>query len=64
MKAHNLSSPNRKLARAVAFYCLTPAVAFGFLSREKPRSVIITSGTLAPMDSLKKELKIDFGISQ
>lgn len=44
----------------MALYCHSPAVAFGSIAREAPRSIIITSGTLAPMDTFINELCIPF----
>ena len=40
--------------------CLNPGVAIGRLTREGVRSIIITSGTLAPMNSFESELGIEF----
>ncbi|KAL7751355.1 hypothetical protein RI367_003215 [Sorochytrium milnesiophthora] len=44
----------------IAFWCFNPAVSFSLLSRA--RSVILTSGTLSPMDSFTSELEAPFPI--
>eukprot|EP00477_Mikrocytos_mackini_P001860 GAHX01002017.1.p1 GENE.GAHX01002017.1~~GAHX01002017.1.p1 ORF type:complete len:735 (-),score=136.31 GAHX01002017.1:52-2256(-) len=43
----------------VNFWCMNPGVAFNKL-HEKCRSVILTSGTLSPMESFSSELGVDF----
>ncbi|XP_066491855.1 Fanconi anemia group J protein [Tiliqua scincoides] len=43
------------------FWCLNPAVAFSDLSG-KVRSIVLTSGTLSPMDSFSSELGVKFSI--
>ncbi|KAJ7308856.1 hypothetical protein JRQ81_008129, partial [Phrynocephalus forsythii] len=43
------------------FWCLNPAVAFSDLSSQV-RSIILTSGTLSPMDSFSSELGVKFSI--
>jgi Rad3-related DNA helicase len=42
--------------------CFNPSLAFASLKKEKPRSIILTSGTLAPLDSFESDLKVDFKI--
>ena len=47
----------------IQFRCLNPALAFRELVGEKgARSVILTSGTLAPLNSFASELGVDFPI--
>jgi len=47
----------------IDFRCLNPALAFRDLVGEKgARSVILTSGTLAPLNSFASELGVDFPI--
>ncbi|XP_058020095.1 Fanconi anemia group J protein isoform X3 [Ahaetulla prasina] len=43
------------------FWCLNPAVAFSNLS-SVVRSIVLTSGTLSPMDSFSSELGVNFSI--
>lgn len=45
----------------IAIWCLSGAVVFADIARDA-RSVILTSGTLTPMDSFAGELGLDFGI--
>ena len=47
----------------IQFRCLNPALAFRELVGEKgARSIILTSGTLAPLNSFASELGVDFPI--
>ncbi|KAI8388666.1 uncharacterized protein BYT42DRAFT_491310 [Radiomyces spectabilis] len=45
----------------LAFWCLNPGIIFRDIS-EKVHSVILTSGTLSPMDTFARELETDFPI--
>ncbi|KAF9921512.1 Fanconi anemia group J protein [Linnemannia zychae] len=47
--------------REFKFWCLNPGVIFGPLS-SAARSVILTSGTLSPMDSFASELQTRFAV--
>lgn len=49
-----------KRSRVLAFWCFDPGVGFSKLSGLNPRSIILTSGTLTPMDSTASELKNPF----
>jgi len=49
-------------ARCLKVFCFNPGLAFLDLINASPRSIILTSGTLSPMDSLEKELRIPFPI--
>ena len=42
------------------FYCMNPGVTINRLVKKGIRSIIITSGTLAPMDSFEAEMGIKF----
>ncbi|XP_042298181.1 Fanconi anemia group J protein [Sceloporus undulatus] len=58
--------PKRRSRHKVAvhtlnFWCLNPAVAFSDLS-SNVRSIVLTSGTLSPMDSFSSELGVKFSI--
>lgn len=50
---------NRGDTHLLCFWCLNPSVAFSRLA-SVARSVILTSGTLAPMDSFASELGVTF----
>jgi len=41
---------------------LHPGVGFEYIKASGPRSVLLTSGTLAPLKSFESELTIDFPI--
>uniref|UniRef100_A0ACB8ECJ0 Fanconi anemia group J protein n=1 Tax=Sphaerodactylus townsendi TaxID=933632 RepID=A0ACB8ECJ0_9SAUR len=47
--------------RTLSFWCLNPAVAFSDV-RDNVRSIVLTSGTLSPMDSFSSELGVKFSI--
>lgn len=45
----------------IDFWCLNPGITFKQIVQElKPISIVLTSGTMSPMDSYEAELKIDF----
>ena len=46
----------------MGYICLNPSYIFKQLIVKKPRSVILTSGTLTPMDSFSDELRTEFGV--
>jgi len=48
--------------RSLKAFCFNPGLSFIVLETKKPRSIILTSGTLCPMDALEKDLKINFEI--
>ena len=48
--------------KILGYICLNPSYIFKQLTAKKPRSVILTSGTLAPMASFADELRTDFGV--
>ena len=50
----------RPIGYKMDLFCLNPGVAIARLLRSGVRSIIITSGTLAPMDSFESELGIQF----
>lgn len=54
-------SRKRMLVWTLSFWCMHPGVGFTPLS-DKTRSVILTSGTLSPMDSFASELDTPFPI--
>jgi regulator of telomere elongation helicase 1 len=44
------------------FWCMNPGVGFGNILGCKPRSILLTSGTLAPLKSFEAELQTEFPI--
>jgi len=48
--------------RSLKAFCFNPGLGFTELIKESPRCIILTSGTLSPMESLEKELRIKFPI--
>ncbi|XP_011072337.2 regulator of telomere elongation helicase 1, partial [Sesamum indicum] len=51
-----------KPSRILSWWCFNPGIAMEELSRLGVGSVILTSGTLSPMDSFAEELKLEFPI--
>jgi hypothetical protein len=61
----NQSAPNGLKAkeqkkRVLGFWCFNAGFGFKKLEKLKPRSLIITSGTLSPMQSFEAELGVKF----
>ena len=48
--------------KQLGYICLNPSYIFKQLESKKPRSIILTSGTLSPMDSFSDELRTHFGV--
>ena len=48
--------------KLLGYICLNPSYIFKQLVKKKPRSIILTSGTLSPMDSFADELRTTFGV--
>ena len=46
--------------RILGFWCFNPGIGFREIQELLPRSIILTSGTLAPMDSFSAELQVEF----
>uniref|UniRef100_A0A8C3NYB5 DNA 5'-3' helicase n=1 Tax=Cyanoderma ruficeps TaxID=181631 RepID=A0A8C3NYB5_9PASS len=57
---HRKSSRQKTLVYMLNFWCLNPAVAFSDLN--EVRTIVLTSGTLSPMDSFSSELGVKFSI--
>ncbi|KAJ8280941.1 hypothetical protein GJAV_G00061310 [Gymnothorax javanicus] len=55
------SNRTKTLVHTLSFWCLNPAVAFSDLSGSV-HSIVLTSGTLSPMDSFSSELGLQFSI--
>uniref|UniRef100_A0A674KC95 DNA 5'-3' helicase n=1 Tax=Terrapene triunguis TaxID=2587831 RepID=A0A674KC95_9SAUR len=58
---HQRSSQQKTAVHTLNFWCLNPAVAFSDLSGNV-RTIVLTSGTLSPMDSFSSELGVKFTI--
>ncbi|XP_061461036.1 Fanconi anemia group J protein [Rhineura floridana] len=54
-------SRQKMAVHTLSFWCLNPAVAFSDMSGIV-RSIVLTSGTLCPMDSFSSELGVKFSI--
>ena len=52
----------KKERRKLCLWCFNPGLGFKQLFEKKPRCLVLTSGTLSPMDSLEKELRIPFPV--
>ncbi|XP_068066769.1 Fanconi anemia group J protein isoform X4 [Anomalospiza imberbis] len=59
-RKHKKSSRQKTLVYMLNFWCLNPAVAFSDLN--EVRTIVLTSGTLSPMDSFSSELGVKFSI--
>lgn len=55
-------SPNSVNKRKVGVWCFNPSFTFKQLLKEKPRSVIFASGTLAPLNSYASEMETVFPV--
>ena len=47
-----------KTSRILSWWCFNPGIAMEEFSRFGVRSIVLTSGTLSPMDSFAEELKL------
>ena len=56
------SSSSNKVGKTLAFWCFSPGVAMHDLARMRVRSILLTSGTLSPMESVESELRLPFRI--
>uniref|UniRef100_A0A8C5UBL9 DNA 5'-3' helicase n=1 Tax=Malurus cyaneus samueli TaxID=2593467 RepID=A0A8C5UBL9_9PASS len=59
-RRHKKSSRQKTPVHMLNFWCLNPAVAFSELN--DVRTIVLTSGTLSPMDSFSSELGVKFSI--
>ncbi|ANM58743.1 RAD3-like DNA-binding helicase protein [Arabidopsis thaliana] len=51
-----------KVSRTLSWWCFSPGITMLDIAQKGVGSIILTSGTLSPMDSLAQELKLDFPI--
>lgn len=57
---YNNSSVGKK--RVINFWCFCTGVALKELKDQGVRSLVLTSGTLSPMEAMKEDLRIPFAI--
>ncbi|OXB64892.1 hypothetical protein ASZ78_009773 [Callipepla squamata] len=57
---HKRNLRHKTVVHMLNFWCLNPAVAFSDLN--DVRTIVLTSGTLSPMDSFSSELGVKFSI--
>ena len=55
-----LLTRNKDQTTTVEFKCLNPKLVFRKMMSEKPRSLVLTSGTLRPLESFADELGVTF----
>lgn len=56
------SGSNASSGRTISYWCFKPAVAMMDIKRLNMRCLLLTSGTLSPMNSFASELGIDFPV--
>ncbi|OVA13874.1 Helicase-like [Macleaya cordata] len=56
------SFKGKKTSRTLSWWCFNPGIAMAEFSRMGVGSIILTSGTLSPLDSFAQELKLEFPI--
>jgi hypothetical protein len=56
------NTPSSKKKRVLNFWAFSPGIALEDLKKLGVRSIILTSGTLSPMASFKKDMKLPFPI--
>ncbi len=59
-KSKGWGRTNDVVNRKIGFWCFNAAIGIKQIAALKPRSIILTSGTLSPMDSFQAELGIPF----
>ncbi|XP_016472027.2 regulator of telomere elongation helicase 1 homolog isoform X2 [Nicotiana tabacum] len=57
-----IDSLKGKASRTLSWWCFNPGIAMEQFSKLGVGSIILTSGTLSPMDSFAEELKLDFPV--
>ena len=62
IKKKNITSFIKKKNRVLHIYCFNPGFGFKNITDEKLHSIIITSGTLSPIDGMESELKCSFKV--
>lgn len=56
------SAPGKQKGYVLSYWCFSPGFTMQDLVAQGVRSIILTSGTLSPLNSFKSELKINFPI--
>ena len=59
-KIKKKSTKNSEQQRVFGFWCFNAGVGFKKIQLLKPRSVILTSGTLSPLQTFEAELSLEF----
>ena len=59
---NNVNNAKKRRGKTLAFWCFSPGVAMVDIYKLGVRSIILTSGTLSPMDSVESELRLPFKI--
>ncbi|PHU24343.1 hypothetical protein BC332_09450 [Capsicum chinense] len=62
VQGSGMDSFKGKASRTLSWWCFNPGIAMEQFSRLGVGSIILTSGTLSPMDSFAEELKLDFPV--
>ncbi|XP_015071243.1 regulator of telomere elongation helicase 1 homolog isoform X2 [Solanum pennellii] len=62
VQGNGMDSFKGKGSRTLSWWCFNPGIAMEQFSRLGVGSIILTSGTLSPMDSFADELKLDFPV--
>ncbi|PSR96116.1 Regulator of telomere elongation helicase [Actinidia chinensis var. chinensis] len=62
VEASAASSFRGKASRTLSWWCFNPGLAMEEFSRLGVGSIILTSGTLSPMDSFAQEFKLEFPV--
>lgn len=57
-----MSNTKPEAGRTVSYWCFKPAIAMKSIHRLNMRCMLLTSGTLSPMDSFATELGLDFPV--
>ncbi|GAB2293557.1 Regulator of telomere elongation helicase 1 [Dionaea muscipula] len=61
-EANGGDSYGGKISRTLSWWCFNPGIAMDDFARRGVGTVILTSGTLSPMDSFAHELKLEFPV--
>ncbi|XP_047959212.1 regulator of telomere elongation helicase 1 homolog [Salvia hispanica] len=62
VEASSNDSFKGKTSRTLSWWCFNPGIAMEEFTKLGVRSIILTSGTLSPMDSFAEELKLEFPV--
>ncbi|KAJ8773449.1 hypothetical protein K2173_004279 [Erythroxylum novogranatense] len=62
IEANSVNSLKGKVSRMLSWWCFNPGIAMEEFSKLGVGSIILTSGTLSPLDSFAHELNLDFPV--